>query len=79
MNFGQALEAMKLGSKIKRAHWGGYWFYTNDVFLTQDKNVLTLNFEKGMIVAVLKDNGGYSPAQAYQGDLLAEDWDVVND
>ncbi|MNL70839.1 hypothetical protein D3C87_1958970 [compost metagenome] len=28
-----------------------------------------------MIVAVLKDNGGCVPAQAYQTDMLAEDWD----
>lgn len=27
MNFNEALEAMREGKKVKRPHWGGYWFW----------------------------------------------------
>ena len=30
-----------------------------------------------MIVAKLKDGGGYAPAQPYQADLLADDWELL--
>ena len=77
MTFGQALELLKEGKKVKRKDWGGYWFLAKDLYLTQDPKVLTLDFKEGLIVACLKDNGGYAPAQPYQADLLAEDWEVV--
>lgn len=32
-----------------------------------------------MIVAKLKDGGGFVPAQPYQADLLAADWEVVSE
>jgi len=70
MNFGQALEALKEGKKVKRGFWGGYWRIEE-----WDK----VDFDKSypLIVAYLKDNGGYAPAQAYQADLLADDWEVI--
>ncbi|SHL17431.1 hypothetical protein SAMN05443507_1525 [Alicyclobacillus tolerans] len=30
-----------------------------------------------MIVAYLRDGAGYAPAQPYQQDLLADDWEIV--
>jgi hypothetical protein len=68
--FGTALEALKAGKKIKRAHWGGYWVHIP---------AATTNglFQDGIIVAVLKDDGGCAPAQPYQADMLAEDWEVI--
>jgi hypothetical protein len=69
MNFSQALEELKNGKKIMRSFWGGYW-----VIEEWDKQ----GFDKSypLIVAYLKD-GGYAPAQAYQSDILADDWEVI--
>lgn len=72
MNFGKAIEQLKQGKKIKRAGWGGYWFIANES-IEGEVIPLALN---GMIIAKLKD-GGYAPGTAYQADILAEDWDVV--
>jgi hypothetical protein len=76
MNFGQALEALKEGKKVKRGFWGGYWFLstTGKVYVPDESTLLPYN---PMIVACLKDNGGYAPAQPYQADLLADDWEIV--
>lgn len=71
MNFGQALEELKKGKKVKRSFWGGYWFISKvpvDTELTE--------WIEPFIIARLKD-GGWAPAQPYQGDLLANDWEVV--
>lgn len=67
LNFGQAIELLKQGKKIKRAHWGGYWYIDNEFF----------GDGSPVIIAVLKDDAGRAPAQAYQEDMLAEDWEVV--
>lgn len=72
MNFGQAIEALKKGKKIKRDHWGGYWFLDQAIVLS-DQSKLT----NKSIFAHLKDNGGIVPATAYQEDILAEDWEVI--
>lgn len=77
MNFGQALEHLKVGRKVKRKDWGGYWFLAENPKAEQeleDGYKRSFSFENGLIVAVLKDNGGCAPAQPYQADLLAEDW-----
>jgi hypothetical protein len=79
-DFGYALNCLKNGKKIKRAHWGGYWFLSKDPVARQKLDngyEESFAFKNGLIVAVLKDNGGCAPAQAYQEDMLAEDWEVV--
>ncbi|ETE93221.1 MULTISPECIES: MW1434 family type I TA system toxin [Bacillus cereus group] len=80
MNFGQALEALKQGKKVTRSIWGGYWFLSKN---PEVKEELNAGYVRGfqthdMIFAVLKDNGGVAPAQAYQADMLAEDWVILN-
>lgn len=80
LNFGQALQFLKEGAKVKRANWRGYWFMSKEVDCHEtlsDGYVKGFKFMKGLIVAVLADNGGVAPAQPYQSDLLAEDWGVV--
>lgn len=74
MTFGQALVLLKEGKKVKRKVWGGYWFIPIGTFFGIGDGRLSLD---NMIVACLKDNGGYAPAQPYQADLLAEDWEEV--
>jgi hypothetical protein len=74
MKFYEALPLMmEQGKKIKRRHWGGYWTMQT-VVGKQNKNMPTWDGE--FIVAKLK-TGGYAPATAYQEDLLADDWEVV--
>lgn len=81
MDFGEALEALKNGLKVKRANWGGYWFVADNPvggeWLDKESGSCRQFSFNQMIVAKLKDNGGYVPPTAYQEDLLAEDWEVV--
>lgn len=80
MNFGQALEYLKIGKRIKRKDWGGYWFLAETPECEQKKPDgynQYFSFNNGLIVAVLRDNGGCASAAPYQADLLAEDWEVV--
>lgn len=70
MNFGEALQALKDGKKVTRSIWSGYW---------EMRHVRTTAEEYDeciMIMAFLKD-GGVAPAQPYQSDLLAEDWQII--
>lgn len=79
LNFGQAIAALKEGRKVKRAGWGGHWFLSIAPRVTEtlpDMYQRGYNFQT-LIVAVLKDNGGCAPAQPYQADMLAEDWEIV--
>lgn len=81
MNFGEALQALKEGKHIKRSIWGGHWSLIKNADIAGDTPQLdgytrTSNISE-IIIASLKDNGGCAPAQAYQQDLLAEDWMIV--
>ncbi|GAB7387365.1 hypothetical protein BSNK01_12010 [Bacillaceae bacterium] len=79
LNFGEALEALKQGKKVKRKQWGGYWFIPQVHVTIQDKERTGYEVAllKPLIVARLKDDEGYVSAQPYQVDLLAEDWEVI--
>lgn len=72
-DFSNALKLLKDGKKVKRKDWGGHWFLstTGKVFVPDENELLPFNL---MIVASLKNGGGYTPAQPYQDDMLAEDW-----
>lgn len=79
MNFSQALEALKQGKKVKRAIWGGYWYLKSNVVVDviPGESMDSVGVVRTLIVAKLKD-GGYAPATPYQGDILAEDWEIVD-
>ncbi|WP_144519667.1 Thoeris anti-defense Tad2 family protein [Bacillus thuringiensis] len=79
LSFGDAMNALKEGKKITRSVWGGYWFLSNK---PQVAEMLEDGYVKGFdlhptIFAVLKGMGGVAPAQPYQGDMLANDWMIV--
>lgn len=78
MKFYEALPLMmEQGKKVKRRHWGGYWFIGFAEVREPITHTKRYNIElTEMIIARLKD-GGYAPATAYQEDLLADDWEVV--
>lgn len=72
MDFGKAIESLKEGKKVARKDWGGYWSIEKIVF----KKKVNHSVHAEIIMATLKD-GGYAPAQPYQADILAEDWEIV--
>lgn len=80
MRFGEAIELMNQGKRVKRAHWGGYWFKTDVMFNEPGEDVDTSKlppYAANLIMAKLKDNGGYVPATAYQEDMQADDWEEL--
>lgn len=81
MNIGQATQAAKAGYKVKRPHWGGYWFYVEKPMLffynPHDRDFPEVLTMKPLFIACLKDNGGFVPATPYQEDMDAEDWELV--
>ena len=80
MTFGEGLQWMKQGKKIKRSTWEGYWCLSKEPQVTEVTNdgfERSFDFKDGLIIAVLKDAGGCAPAMPYQADILAEDWQVV--
>lgn len=66
LSFGDAINAIHEGKKVSRAVWGGYWVLEDDEKFGE------------VIVAYLKD-GGASVAQAYNADMLALDWEVLEE
>jgi hypothetical protein len=74
MSFSEALECMKRGMKVKRKHWGGYWFIPKRVLVSDNGFAHEVN---PTIMACLKNAGGYIQATPYMEDLLAEDWEIV--
>lgn len=89
MNFGEALAALKEGKKISRAVWGGYWYLCKNVVIKHDPiekerdgngplSDIIGGDMPAIIIASLKEGKGIAPAQPYQEDLLAEDWQIIN-
>jgi len=83
LTFGEAVAALKEDKKVKRAIWDGYWFMApKNTSFSFDRNnegyIGSFAFNSGIVVAVLKDGGGCAPAQPYQSDWLAEDWQIVD-
>jgi len=68
MDFGDAIKAIRNGHRVKREDWGGFWYLPKN-----DPQINNQPMNK-MIVAVLKDDGGYAPASPYMADMLADDW-----
>jgi hypothetical protein len=82
MNFGEALQALKEGKKVKREIWGGHWQLVKNGILEWPTPGRvgykgSCEFQNGIIVAQLRDHGGVAPAQPYQADLLSDDWQIV--
>lgn len=76
LNFGEALQHLKLGRKVARAGWNGkgQWIALQ---LPDANSMMTLPYL--YIKPVSKDGepGNFVPWLASQTDILAEDWDIV--
>ena len=88
MNFGQALEQLKQGTKVAREGWNGKGMFL--YYVPANKYPATRN-EHGTMIGVFEDDmipyGAYIamktaqnnvvPWLASQTDVLAEDWETV--
>lgn len=84
MNFGQALEALKLGKRVARNGWHGKkmwlllikeWEYDCEaVGMTPDPQVY---FENIAFIGMKTADDKFVPWLASQTDILAEDWGIV--
>lgn len=94
MNFGEAIEALKQGKKVTRKGWNGknmYLWLKQEVTIKKDwcKDPMLLDaFNRigveelvGLPTITMKtaDNKIQSGWLASQTDMMAEDWEIVND
>jgi hypothetical protein len=86
MNFSEALEAIKLGSKVAREGWNGkgmFLFLVPGSKFTVNRAPLLGIYPEGTEIEYhahidMKTAQGYVvPWIASQSDLLAEDWNIV--
>ncbi len=77
MNFGQALEALKLGSKAGRSGWNGKGMWVElqrpDAHSKMTLPYLYLNYPTDAV----NTPGARVPWLASQTDILAEDWTIL--
>ncbi len=88
MNFGEAIQALKSGSKVARAGWNGKGMFliyvpgTIDAKLNEgtpyqvalQSNIVTINPHIDMYIAT----GQFQPGWlASQTDMLADDWELI--
>lgn len=80
LNFGHALEALKLDKKIARAGWNGNGMYlvfvaggiTNHPSIENSKDIEALPW-----IGMKTADNKFVPWLASQSDLLADDWQVI--
>lgn len=88
VNFGMAIAALKLGSKVMREGWNGkgmFLYYVPENKYPASRNTLnTLSglFEDNLVpygayIAMKTAQGNVIPWVASQSDVLAEDWVVI--
>ena len=86
MNFGQALEALKLGSKVAREGWNGkgmFLFLVPGSTFTVNRAPLNSIYPEGTVVNyhahidMKTAQDTIVPWLASQTDVLAEDWTII--
>ena len=82
MNFGQALEEMKLGNNVRRMGWNGEGIFLA-LQMPDENSLMTQPYiyidTQGLITKNENAPKGRVPWLASQTDMLAEDWEVVTD
>ena len=85
MNFGQAIIEMRKGKKLQRNGWNGKGQYielaTNISYVNAAGEVINCNHENigSYAVAFVGTSGVQMGWLASQADMLAEDWQIVNE
>lgn len=86
MNFSQALESLKMGSRVARRGWNGkdmFIYLVDGSTFTVNRPPLNGMYEDGTEITYhahidMKTNQGYFiPWIASHSDLLSEDWETV--
>ena len=86
MNFGEALEALKLGSKISRASWNGtgmFLFYVPGSKFKVNRHPLLGIYPEGTEIQyrphvdIKTVNNEIVPWICSQTDMLEDDWNIV--
>jgi hypothetical protein len=80
LSFGDAIAALKAGSKVCRAGWNGKGMY---VFIVEaDEWTLTNGVNDGVpllpFIALVTADKTQVPWLASQTDILAEDWEILS-
>jgi len=70
MNFSEALEAVKTGSKIQREGWNGKGMYVKHLGADDSTNMLPY-----LVMRTVQ--GTFVPWLASQTDILADDWTIL--
>jgi hypothetical protein len=87
MNFGEAIEALKLGKKVCRKGWNGKGMFlylvsagSYPVKMDAAKSIADENgnVNYGPYVALKAANGSVYPWNASQADMLSNDWEVID-
>lgn len=78
MNLGQAIESLKVGERVRRKGWNGkgMWLHLieeNSVHFEDQDEVFPIS----RWVGIKADYNQIVPWQPSTGDMLAEDWEVV--
>ncbi len=86
MNFGEAIEALKQGSKVARNGWNGkgmYLYYVPAASYPAMTDIAKAEWgENGMVpygayIAMKTAQGNVVPWLASQTDMLGEDWTII--
>ncbi len=87
MNFGQALEVLKKGQRVRRTGWNGlndqYIYLVAGSNFKVNREPLLSMFGEGhemtyqAHIDMITQQGSAVPWLASQTDVLAEDWDIV--
>ena len=75
MNFGQALETVKVGGKVVRPGWNGSGMHMKAQF--PDENSKMTHPYLFITVPGCKEGVRLLPWQPAQVDVFAEDWEIV--
>lgn len=75
MNFGEAIEALKLGSRVSRAGWNGKEMYLT---LIMPGNAMHHGYDMQPCIAMKTADNKMQPGWlASQADMLGEDWGIL--
>jgi len=84
LNFGQALDQLKLGAKVAREGWNGKDMYLYKVMqelnyppLTDEQAWKSGTFEESEFIIMKTADKKLIPWLASQTDILAEDWTII--
>lgn len=87
MNFGKAIKLLKKGNKLARIGWNGkgmFLYYVPAASYPPSTEIAKKAFNNedvpyGAYIAIKTAQGNVIPWCASQADILAEDWEVIED